>query len=103
NCHSFDDCVGIAFKNRTVHECTRVAFVCVTANIFLSAFYKVLCKKPLTAGGESAAASSAKTGVENALNYVIRSHFGKYLAESLISVGSNVFFDIFGIYYTAVS
>ena len=61
NGHSLQDCVRVAFQNRTVHESSRVAFVGVTYNVLL-----VGCilsgEAPLKTCGESSASSSAKTG-----------------------------------------
>ena len=96
--------MGIAFENRTVHECAGVALVGVTAYILLICVLdKVSCKLPLLTCGESAAASATQTRIKNYLNYIIGCHCLEHLSECLITVSSDIFIDTFGIDYTAVS
>ena len=64
---SFDDAVRIAFKNRTVHERARVAFVGVADDVFLFAGL-VVSGFPFYAGRETGAAASAQAGLFHFLN-----------------------------------
>jgi len=100
--HSFYYCMGVTFENGTVHECARVTFVGVTYNVLLVGNGS-LCELPLTTSGESAAAATAKTGIENGLNNVVGSHFLQNLSECEVTVHSDVFIDLFGVDYTAVT
>ena len=94
----------IAFKNRTVHECTGVTLVSVTANIFLSAVLnKVTSQLPLSSGREAGTATSAKTGIKDNLDNFLGSHAGKYLTKCLISAGTDVLIDVLGIDNTTVT
>ncbi len=100
--HSFDNSMGVTFEDGTVHECTGVAFVSVTADILLVCCVSC-CEAPLETGGESAAATTAKTGILDNLDNFLRSHFGKNLTESLITVHSDVLIDYLGVDKTAVT
>ncbi len=102
NSHSLEHNVGVAFENRTVHECTGVALVGVTAYILLWSDNGLL-RTAISTCGESAAASAAQTGRENGLNYIFGSHFLEDLAECLITVHCDILVDTLGIDDAAVS
>ena len=94
----------IAFENGTIHECTRISLVSVTANVLLiSVRNDISCEFPLHTSRESAAASSAETGIEDSLDNVLGSHSCEDLAESLVALSAYVLVDILRIDNTAVS
>jgi len=94
----------VTLKDGSVHKCSRVAFVCVTANILLTAvFYEVSCKLPFLTCGEARTASSAKSTVKDSFYNLVGSHFGKNLTECLISVCTYVLFNVFRVNNTAVT
>ena len=92
----------VALENGTVHECARVALVGVAADILLLILG---CSRelPLQTRGEAAAASAAKTGVDQRLDDVCGLHLGQNLAERLIAVHANVLVDDFGVDHAAVA
>ena len=100
--HSLDDGMRVAFEDRSVHECTGVALVCVTGNILHVALC-ALGEHPLSACGEARAAASAETRIEQFLNYLIGSHLEQYLSECLITLGSDVFVYVLGVDNAAVA
>ena len=102
NCHCFEYGVGVALQNRTVHERTGVALVCVTGNKLLDVATVAGCEFPLQTRGESAAATATQTGIQNTLDHVVRGHFGQHLAEGTIAVHCDVFVDTFRVDYAAV-
>jgi hypothetical protein len=91
----------IAFKDGTVHECTRVAFVGVAADIFLICGIS-LCEHPLASCREACAAAAAKSRIKKDFNDVIRGHFRQNFSECLIAARSDVFIDILRVDDTAV-
>ena len=92
----------VAFKNGTIHERTGVALVCVTYNVFLAC--RLICGElPLSSCREACAATTAKSGSKNSVDNFLRLHFGKNLAERLITVGADVFVNAFGVYNAAVA
>ena len=102
NRHCFQYDMGVAFQNRTVHECAGVTFVGVAADVFLVG---LVCsrKAPFTAGRETCAAASAQTGCENHVDNLLRGHFGQDLAQCLITVDCDVLFDILRVDNAAVA
>ena len=92
----------IALKNTSVHECAGVAFVGVADNVFL---VSLVCggEAPFESGRESAAASSAQTGILDYLDNLLGCKLGKALCKSLIAVVCDIFIDILGIDYAAVA
>ena len=92
----------IAFKNTSVHECAGVAFVGVADNILL---VSLVCggKAPFESGRESAAASSAQSGILDYLDNLLGSKLGKALCKSLIAVVCDIFVNVFGVDYAAVA
>ena len=73
NYHTFNDCKGVALKNRTVHKCSRVTLISVTDNI-LFIIVLIIGKLPFSACRESAAAASAKSGGKNLINNSLAVH-----------------------------
>ena len=102
NSHSLNYRVRVALKYRAVHKRAGVALVRITYNIFLRSLIR-RAQSPLSARGEAAAASAAKARIGNALNNVLRSHFGQNLTESGVAVHSYVFVNIFGVDNAAVT
>ena len=100
--HCFENCVGVAFKNGTVHECAGVTFVRITYDVLLACG---LCfsEGPLSAGGEACTAASAETGIKDGLDNFLGGHGGDDLCESLVAVASDVFVDAFRVDNTAVT
>ena len=94
----------VTFENASVHECTRVAFVSVTAYIFLIGIRNDSSGEfPLHTCGESTAATASQTGIQNCLDNIFRLHFVYYFCKSFIAVSCDIFVNIFGIDDTAVS
>ena len=92
----------VALKHASVHECTRVAFIGVTTDIFL--FINTFgCKFPLKPRRESAAAAASQPRLLYCFDNVLRLHFGKHLCKRLITVERNTFLNFFGIYNAAVT
>ena len=60
--HTFNDAVGVAFKDGTVHECTGVAFVGVADDVLFVAGL-VVGSFPLDACGEACTAAATETGL----------------------------------------
>ena len=100
--HRFQNDVGIALENGTVHERAGVAFVGVAADILLICV--VACGEfPFQTGGEARAAAASQTGVEHGLDDLLGGHLGEDLAQSGITVVSDIIVDLFGIDNAAVS
>ena len=95
----------VTLKDGTVHKCTRVTFVCVTANILCDALASVTGSElPLHTCRESAAATATKTGLNDFFDDLIRiSLLGKDLTKSLITVMSDILINIFRVDVTAVT
>ena len=102
NRHCFQHHMRVAFQHGTIHECTRIAFVGVAANIFLISLIS-RGKCPLAAGGEACATASAQTGSRHLIDNLFRGHFRQCLAKSGITVHGDVLINIFGINHTAVA
>ena len=102
NGHCFEYCVGIAFQNRTVHECAGIAFVGIARNV-LDFANCVVSKLPFTSGGETCAAATAKSALTDSVDYFLRLHFRQNLDECLVTVVSDVLIDVFGVDYAAVA
>ena len=60
--HTFNDAVGVAFKDGAVHECTGVAFVSVADDVLFVAGL-VVGSFPLDACGEACTAAAAEAGL----------------------------------------
>ncbi|OQA15196.1 MAG: hypothetical protein BWY62_00719 [Firmicutes bacterium ADurb.Bin356] len=88
----------VAFKHRTVHKSTRVAFVCIAANIFNIA-YRLLSERPFNACGESA----AETGTLYNINNFIRRKFKQAFCKRPVTIKSNIFFDTLRVDNSAVA
>ena len=99
--HSFQNCVRIAFQNRAVHECARVAFVGVAAYI-LDIGLGRLTECPFSSGGESGAAAAAEAGSQHHVDDLVLGHARQDLIECLIAVQRDVFLNIFRIDHAAV-
>ena len=91
----------VILQNRTVHERTRVALVCVADYDF---FIGLLLRRDLPFGPcrESAAASAAQSGCLDDLNDILRLHLVQRLGKRRVAVEGNIFFDAFRIDPTAV-
>ena len=63
NGHGFDDDMGVALQNGTVHERAGVALVGVAADVFLIRLVVRPQSVHFTAGREAAAAASAQAGI----------------------------------------
>ena len=92
----------VAFENGTVHECTGVALVCITYNVFLACGL-VGGELPLSSRREACAATTAETGREDCIYNLLRLHLRKNLAERLIAVRADIFVNAFGVDYAAVA
>ena len=102
--HGFENRVRITFQNGTVHECTRVAFVGVTADILGTAvLHQVSGQFPFLSGREARAAAAAEAGSQNGIDDLIRCHFGQNFAQGFIAAGADVFIDVFRIDHAAVA
>ena len=103
--HSLDYAMRVTLEDGTVHKCTRVTFVGVTANILGDALSSVTGSKlPFKASRESAAATATETGINDFLDYSIRiSLLCKDLTKSLITIMSDILIDIFRVDVTAVA
>ncbi len=96
--------MGIAFKNGSVHECTRVTFVGVAAYILLICIgNEGSCQFPLLSGRETCTTTSAKSGCQDGVDNLLRSHLGKNFTKCLITVNSDIFINVFRIDYTTVT
>ena len=93
NGHGFQNRMGIAFQNGTVHERARVAFVRVAADILLIRLVGSR-ELPLQSCGESRAAASPQAAVRDELDNLLRGHLGEHLAQRLIAAYPYVFFDV---------
>ncbi len=100
--HGLKNYMRVALENGTIHECTRVALVGVTAHILLISLVS-LCEHPLTTGRETCATAAAETGVKKDLDDIIRSLLGQHLCKSLVTARSDVLVNVLGIDDTAVA
>ncbi|MPN11851.1 hypothetical protein SDC9_159159 [bioreactor metagenome] len=92
----------VAFEHRPVHKGTGVAFVGVAQHIFLIALGP--CgKAPLHPCRESGAAAAAQARCLDHIDYLLRRHFGQYLAQCPVSVKRYVFVDFLGVDQSAVA
>ncbi|OPZ97270.1 MAG: hypothetical protein BWY71_01668 [Planctomycetes bacterium ADurb.Bin412] len=78
NHQAFDQAVRIAFHDRAIHECTRIAFVRVAYYVFFDAVLHA-GGFPFPSGGETAAAAAAQAGTADFLTNA----FGRHLRISL--------------------
>ena len=92
----------VTFKYGTVHECTWVAFVCVTYQVFFLA-RAGFCSVPFEPCRETCAATSSEAGNFDFFNYFVSSHGSNNLFDCFVTINCNIFVDVFRIDYTAVS
>ena len=92
----------IAFKNRTIHECARVAFVSVADDIFLIARL-ILLELPLHTGRETGAAASAEAGSLHDIDNILRGLLCKNVIQSLIAVNADILINVLRIDASAVA
>ena len=81
----------ITLHDASVHKCTGISFITVTYYILLR-FVLTFYLSPFTSGRKSAAASAAKSGFCDLINYFITAHIEKSFFKCSISPCSNVFF-----------
>ena len=91
----------VSLKDRSVHERTGVTFVSVTADILYGSQFSG-SGFPLDTEREACASSSTKHCVFHGVNDVLGIHFIETSCECLISLNSDVLFDIHGVDETAV-
>ena len=91
--HAFEHGVGVALHDGAVHERARVAFVAVADDVFLVVLGGER-EFPLEAGGETAAAATAESGVDHGLADLFRGHLGNGLARADVAVAGDVFLDV---------
>ena len=94
--HTLDDFKGVAFEDGAVHERAGVAFVAVADDVFLIGL-DVSGELPLTAGGESTAATSADAGGEDLVDDFLRGHRGEGLLQGLEAVVAEGFLELVGV------
>ncbi len=94
--------MGIPLKHRTIHECTRVAFVGVTADILLVIDF-LGGKLPFKTGGETRTAAAAQARLLNLVNNLLGGHLGNSLSQCGITVTGNILINILGVDDTAVT
>ena len=100
--HGFEDRVGVALQNRSVHEGAGVALVGVAADILLIRLVGG-GKSPLFTGGEAGAAAAAEAGGQDDVDDLLRRHLGQNLAQSGITVHRDVFIDVLRVDHAAVA
>ena len=88
--------MGVAFHDGAVHERAGVAFVAVADDVFLVVLGSER-EFPFEAGGETAAAAAAETGVDHGLADLFRGHLGDGLAGADVAVAGDVFLDVVGL------
>src|SRR5699024_4085719 len=93
--------MGVAFEYRTVHEGSGVALVGIADHIFPVGLH-LAGDFALEAGGETAAAPPAQSGVHNLPDDLFGLH-SEYLAERGIPVAGDVFADVFRVDEPAVT
>ena len=71
--HAFDQAIGIAVEDRTVHECTWVTFVSVTDQILLVTGGS-FTERPFDTGRETATTTTTQTGLLDFLNNFFGCH-----------------------------
>ena len=98
--HRFEDRVGIAFEDRTVHECARIPFVGVADHVFAVGF-RIARDLPLQAGGETASAAPPQAGVDDLLQHVVGLH-AEHFGQGCVAVAGDVFADVLGVDEPAV-
>ena len=91
----------VALKDGSVHECTRVTFIGVAADVFHGSHLSG-SGFPLYAEREACAASSAEHCVLHRVDDVLGIHVVQAQSQSLVSVDSDIFLDVHGIDETAV-
>ena len=94
--------MGIALEHGAIHERAGVALVGVADHV-LDVGLVGGAERPLTAGGESAAATTAQAGVGDDLDDVLRSHLGEDLAQCRIAVHRDVLVDVLRVDDAAVT
>ncbi|MPM40239.1 hypothetical protein SDC9_86879 [bioreactor metagenome] len=99
--HALEYRVGVALKQRAVHERAGVALVGVADDIFLRA-RRLLAEAPLHACREPAAAAAAESGLLHLFDDLLRRHREKDLRKSFVAVGSDVFLKRVGVDVSAV-
>ncbi len=101
NGHGFDDGMRVALQQRTIHECARIAFISVAGNVLLICL-ALIAEEPLFARGETAAATTPQSGVDDLLNHLFPGHFRQSFGKGLIAVKGDVLFNVFRVNYAAV-
>ena len=102
NRHGFDDRVGVAFHDGTVHEGARVSFVRVADYVFL-VILVAAGELPFQPRGETAAAPASEPGAFDFVDDFLRGHFREAFAQGGVAVASDVFLDVFRIDEAAVA
>ncbi|MPM71193.1 hypothetical protein SDC9_118156 [bioreactor metagenome] len=92
--HAFEHRVRIAFHDRTVHECARVAFVAVADHVFFLVFAGER-ELPLQSGRKTAAAMAAQPRFGHDLANLFRFHFHHRLAGAFVPGPGDVFLNVF--------
>ena len=100
--HRFNNRMRITFQDRTIHECTGVAFIGITDYIFLRSLH-LPGNLPFESGRETAAPSAPKAAIHDFFDHFIGSHFRKGFPQGDITVTGDVFVDVFRIDETAVA
>ena len=83
--HALDDFEGVAFEDRTVHECAGVALVAVADDVFLVGL-DVGRELPFAGGRESSAATAADTRGQDFVDDLLRGHRGEDFLEAFEGV-----------------
>ena len=99
--HGFQNGMRVALKDGSVHECARVTFISVAADVFHGSHLSG-CGFPLDAEREACAASSAEHCILHRVHNVLGVHVVQTLSQSLIALDSDILLDVHGIDETAV-
>ena len=93
--------MGIAFEDRTVHECARVTLVRVADHVFLFGLH-LAGDFPFEARGETAAATAPEPRVDDLADHLVGLHFQRF-AQRSIAVAGDVLVDVLRVDEAAVA
>ena len=100
--HGLDDAVGVTLEDGTIHESTGVALVGVADDVLLVGLV-LGAEAPLDAGGEAGTTTTAKAGLGDHVDNLLRGHLGEALGQGLVAATGDALLDIFGIHKAAVA
>ncbi|MPM88314.1 hypothetical protein SDC9_135416 [bioreactor metagenome] len=99
--HSFENGVRVALEDRTIHKCTRVAFIGIAHHVFLVCII-LAGDLPFNSGRETGATAPAQPRSFNDIDGFLRVKLRQSHPQRLVSIPGNGFVYVFGIDSSAI-